>query len=355
MKRSAGCVRFIPIILSLIFFVSVSAADIVWVPIPAGEFEMGCSPSDLNCGGNEFPSHHVSLPYFEMTQTPITQEQYQAVTGVNPSVHTGCPTCPVDSVTWFLAWDFCAEVGERLPSEAEWEYAARAGSSTRYYCGDDPTCLDAIAWYSGTAGGLTHPVGLLGDNDFGLYDMLGNVWEMVGDWYDSTYYASSPAEDPPGPEVGDYKVWRGGAYNSGATDLRASRRISWGPSFTSSAEGFRCARDAAPTTTTTTTTTTTEPTTTTTAPTSTTTTTTTIPADDDTDDDSADDTGDDTFTDDTGDDSADDTVADDDTIDDDTVADDTAGDDTAAPQDDDSSDATDDADDDDGGSTGCAC
>ncbi|MCZ7583135.1 MAG: formylglycine-generating enzyme family protein [Deltaproteobacteria bacterium] len=290
--------------------------DLVWVPLAAGSFDMGCSAGDTGCGGDEIPRHAVTLSRFDITETEITQEQYFNVMGANPSQHTDCAFCPVDNVTWEDADEFCFRVGGYLPTEAEWEYAARAGTAAKHGCGADPACLDGTAWHQGNAGGATHEVALKTPNAFGLYDMMGNVWEWIADWYGAAYYAVSPENDPPGPDTGDYKVWRGGAYNTAAAAMRVSDRVAWWTTFHSGNAGFRCVRYTAPTTTSTTTSTTT----------------TTIPGDDDTGDD---DTGDD----DTGDDdTGDDDTADDDTGDDDTGDDDSADDDTVDDDDDDAGD-----------------
>ncbi|MBN2362372.1 MAG: formylglycine-generating enzyme family protein [Deltaproteobacteria bacterium] len=213
-----------------------------WIPITGGTYEMGCSPNDTDCDSDESPRHSVTISAFEMTATEITQEQYQAVTGSNPSDHTGCPTCPVESVTWQNARDFCAAVGGRLPSEAEWEYAARAGTTTKYYCGDDAACLDGIAWYNDIETMWTHPVGQKTPNAFDLYDMLGNVYEWNADWYGWSYYASSPLQDPTGPATGTDRVLRGGSYPYSDRVLRASHRFGDTPDRKLNDIGFRCAR-----------------------------------------------------------------------------------------------------------------
>ncbi|MBN2358146.1 MAG: formylglycine-generating enzyme family protein [Deltaproteobacteria bacterium] len=221
---------------------------LTWVPIPGGTYDMGCSPNDTDCYSNENPRHAVTISAFELTATEITQQQYQDVIGSNPSYHTDCPTCPVEQVNWQQASDFCAAIGGRLPTEAEWEYATRAGTTTMYYCGDYFACLAGIAWYydnSDTGSGRqTHPVGGKTANDFGLFDMLGNVFEWNADWFDGNYYSSSPSQDPTGPATGTYRVVRGGSFGSGdfGVGLRASGRYLSAPGVTDSVTGFRCAR-----------------------------------------------------------------------------------------------------------------
>lgn len=221
-----------------------------WVVIPAGSFGMGCSPGDDLCNPDEKPLHTVEISSFQITATEITQDDYQQVTGKNPSFfqpendHAACPNCPVEDVTWVEAEEFCRLVGGRLPSEAEWEYAARAGTTTRTYCGDDLSCLDDIAWYSDNAGEQTHAVATKQPNDFDLYDMIGNVWEWVYDWYDSSYYDNSPLNDPPGSEGGSFRVLRGGGWIYDTdTQWTVSDRFLQEPERKFAYVGFRCVRD----------------------------------------------------------------------------------------------------------------
>jgi formylglycine-generating enzyme required for sulfatase activity len=174
---------------------------IEFVKIAPGEFTMGCSDGDTGCNDDEKPPHKVRLTKsFEMGKYEVTQAQYQAVMGANPSTIKG-ENRPVETVSRTDAQDFLDKLNARndghryrLPTEAEWEYAARAGS-TRPYAG----ALDDIAWYAGNSGDETHPVGQKKPNSWGLYDMEGNVREWVSDWYSRTYYSNSPATDPPGP------------------------------------------------------------------------------------------------------------------------------------------------------------
>jgi formylglycine-generating enzyme required for sulfatase activity len=115
------------------------------VAIPGSSFETGCSRDDADCLDEENPRHPVTVDGFFMTETEITQRQCEWATGKRPSYFSGCPDCPVESITRQEARDLCEAIGGRLPSDAEWEYAARAGTTTRYYCGDDAACLDSIA------------------------------------------------------------------------------------------------------------------------------------------------------------------------------------------------------------------
>ena len=219
----------------------------VWVDIPSGCLMMGCSPGDGDCSSNENPPHEVIISSFEMLETEVTMAQYGVVMGDLQSCGWGDgPDSPVDCVDWYEAKAFCEAVGGRLPTEAEWEYAARGGTTMKYYCGNDPECLDGIAWWGYNSGNHMHDVKGKAPNAYGLYDMLGNVWEWVNDWYDSDYYEYSPGANPQGPESGSDRVIRGGSfdfydYGTGYF-LRVSYRYDAYPSDDNDNLGFRCAR-----------------------------------------------------------------------------------------------------------------
>ncbi len=169
----------------------------------------------------------------------------------NPSRFTGDPRRPVEQVSWNMVQDFIEKLNAkekdggaqyRLPTEAEWEYAVRADTTTAYSFGDDPSQLSAYAWYTANAGRKTHTVGQLKPNAWGLYDMHGNVWEWVQDWYASDYYEQSPSKDPQGPATGPYRVVRGGSFDDSPELLRSTHRFGVRPEGRGRFGGFRCVR-----------------------------------------------------------------------------------------------------------------
>jgi formylglycine-generating enzyme required for sulfatase activity len=204
-----------------------------FVQIPRGEFMMGCSPEDSECGGYEKPRHKVKIRQaFFMGTTEVTQGQWKAVMGNNPSSFSNCDdNCPVEKVGWYDTQEFIRKLCQKegmnpckyqLPTEAEWEYAARAGTSTIYYW--ENRMDGSYAWYEDNSGSKTHEVGTRKPNAWGLYDMTGNVWEWVQDWYDSGYYGKGDAVDPLGPSAGEGRVLRGGSWYHYAERCRLSFR-----------------------------------------------------------------------------------------------------------------------------------
>jgi formylglycine-generating enzyme required for sulfatase activity len=218
------------------------------VSIPAGEFMIG-SPEDEGArDGDEGPQHRVrfSKPFY-MGKYEVTQAQWKAVMGENPSQFKGDDRLPVERVSWNDSVEFCRKVSRktgkqvRLPSEAEWEYACRAGSTTAYSFGGSRKDLGQYTWYGDNSDEKTHPVGQKKPNRCGLYDMHGNVWEWCADWYGEGYYATSPAANPKGPATGEYRVLRGGAWNYYARYCRSANRIGDRPNVRDYNNGFRVA------------------------------------------------------------------------------------------------------------------
>jgi len=279
------------------------------IPIAPGVFDMGSPSSESGRDNDEGPVHRVTITRpFLMKMTEVTQGEWRGIMRTNPSYFSECGNgCPVENVNWWEALAFCNALskregldecyslrdcngkrpgkgmecasvrfegldceGYRLPTEAEWEYAARAGTTTALYTGDltirgdhNGPELDPIAWYGGNSGVRysggydcsgwdekqyssdkcgTHPVGRKKPNPWGLYDMLGNVWEWCWDWYDSGYYGSSPLKDPVGPPAGSGRVLRGGSWVSRAGYVRAADRGRSGPGDRNDLLGFRPVR-----------------------------------------------------------------------------------------------------------------
>jgi formylglycine-generating enzyme required for sulfatase activity len=226
---------------------------ISFVKIEPGCFQMGLDQDikDIQASSkSEKPSHKVCIdkPYY-LGETEVTQKQWQEIMDKNPSKFKG-QYRPVEKVSWNDAQEFIKRLNAkegasnyRLPSEAEWEYAARAGSTTLYPSGNSSSFLNDYAWFGNKGyGGDTHEIGQKKANDWGLYDMCGNVWEWVNDWYDPDYYSNSPANNPTGPDSGQYRVYRGGSWVDDAIKLRASVRFSGLPTTRSRDIGIRLLR-----------------------------------------------------------------------------------------------------------------
>ncbi|MGB2754096.1 MAG: formylglycine-generating enzyme family protein [Phycisphaerae bacterium] len=214
--------------------------------IPAGKFMMGSPDSEQGRSKDEGPQHGVTLSKsFYMGVTEVTQAQYEAVMGTNPSHFQGA-TNPVEEVSWNDAREFCKKLSEktrqavRLPTEAEWEYACRAGTATAFSFGDADSALGDYAWYRANSGWKTHPVGQKKPNAWGLFDMHGNVLEWCTDLYGE--YPKGPVTDPSGSATGDrgYLVLRGGSWiRADAGAFRCANRSSNGPSVRDFNYGLR--------------------------------------------------------------------------------------------------------------------
>jgi formylglycine-generating enzyme required for sulfatase activity len=247
--------------------ISTRTAQMTLKLIPAGEFGMGSRDEDHDARADEKPRHTIRISQaFYLGITPVTQAQYAAVMGTNPSRFYGWPENPVEQVSWFDATAFCNELskkeglapyyvirnwnqvmvgrgeGYRLPTEAEWEYACRAGTETRYSFGDDAAMLGKYVWYHPDSRCQTSPVGQKRPNAWGLYDLHGNVWEWCWDGYDEDYYRNSPGIDPLGAERAEYRTFRGGSWRDETRYLRSAYRDGHAPEFRYLSVGFRVAR-----------------------------------------------------------------------------------------------------------------
>ena len=232
------------------------------VLIPAGKFMMGEKDE------SDAPPHEVVISAFLMDANLVTQEHFQKIMGTNPSRWKGDRN-PVEQLRWADAVKFCNKRSEaegltpcydlqtlkcnfdangyRLPTEAEWEYACRAGTTTAYFFGDSPAKLGEFAWFKKNSGGRPRPVGQKQPNPWGLYDMAGNVWQWCNDFYQVDYYKISPRENPRGPDAGQNMVLRGGAWKSSDDNCRSGFRYNESPGsadvcFGYDIYGFRCVR-----------------------------------------------------------------------------------------------------------------
>ncbi|MCY3017607.1 MAG: formylglycine-generating enzyme family protein [Planctomycetota bacterium] len=237
------------------------------VAIPGGWFEMGSEAEDET----DAPVHRVYVSPFLMDRYEVTQEHFEKVVGRNPSRWKD-PKGPVEQIRWRDAAQYCnarsrleglvpcydpatwrcdeSRGGYRLPTEAEWEYACRAGTRTEYSFGNNPAKLKQFAWFKENCTRSPQPVGSRQPNPWGLYDMYGNVWEWCNDFYKEGYYGESPEKDPRGPDTSLARVLRGGCWNSRATMCRSAYRNNEDPGYTDACfgrdvhgqVGFRCVR-----------------------------------------------------------------------------------------------------------------
>ncbi len=238
----------------------------VKVAVAGGTFTMG-SPNGTG-SPDEQPEHSVTLGDFSISKYEITNAQYATFmndiganmngsfsgveyldmdepviqishTGGQFVVDAGKENNPVIEVSWFGAKAYAEHYGGRLPTEAEWEFAAKGGNSSSGYTYSGSNTIDDVAWYITNSGGTTHPVGPKSANELGLYDMTGNVWEWTNDWYDSNYYSSSPSNNPQGPDSSIGRVYRGGGWNNNANFCRVAFRALNNPAISNDTNGVR--------------------------------------------------------------------------------------------------------------------
>ena len=218
--------------------------------VEGGTFTMGATEEQgSDVSDNEKPAHQVMLSPYYIGKTEVTQELWEAVMGSNPSFFSGNKNRPVENVSWDDCQVFINKLNGltgksfRLPTEAEWEYAARGGKKSKGYKYSGSNTIDDVAWYDTNSAGTTHPVSSKAPNELGLYDMSGNVWEWCSDWYGKSYYEESPEPNPIGPEIGTLRVKRGGDWYFSANKCRVSFRNSNSQHYQTSENGLRLVLD----------------------------------------------------------------------------------------------------------------
>ena len=220
------------------------------VSVPAGMFMMGCVTGDTSCMADENPYHPVTVSAFTIDRVEVTQKEYNMCVASGMCSAPPCgiwnplqtPDLPVECVTWIQAKTFCTFVGGRLPTEAEWEKAARGSDGREFPWGNSPP--PDCAWVNYAAcpqtQGIWSPPSCMNASPYGALDMSGNVSEWVNDWYSAVYYAQNVPNDPPGPSGGTARVVRGGSLNSIIDEIRTSARSSLDPTMDAIDLGFRC-------------------------------------------------------------------------------------------------------------------
>ena len=211
---------------------TVNGCVFTMVLVEGGTFEMGASEEQgaTDPDENEYPVHLVNLSSYYICQTEVTQDLWFNVMGSSPARIFGDKTLPVDCVKWDMCQEFIYALNQmldfkveiRMPTEAEWEFAARGGTKTKHYMYSGSNDLDEVAWYASNSGGSTHPVGKKKPNELGIYDMSGNLWEWCSDWL--RHYPSTEQTNPTGEAEGTHRVMRGGSWTYGRNFCRVSRR-----------------------------------------------------------------------------------------------------------------------------------
>jgi formylglycine-generating enzyme required for sulfatase activity len=213
--------------------------EIEMIFVQGGTFTMGSNDGE----SDEKPIHSVTLSDFYIGKTEVTQKQWRDVMGNNPSYYTNCDNCPVEQVSWDDIQDFLQKLNQktdksyRLPTEAEWEYAAKGCNKSKGYTFSGSNSLGDVAWFNDNSGSKTHPVAQLQPNELGVYDMSGNVWEWCSDWYGD--YVGYAQTNPKGPASGSSRVLRGGGWGGTLQFCRAASRNRINPDYRDSPVGFR--------------------------------------------------------------------------------------------------------------------
>jgi formylglycine-generating enzyme required for sulfatase activity len=221
------------------------------VLIKAGNFWMGSDTDEEENSASEYPRHKVWLDAYYIDKDLVTFDQFDRFCDHIGKPHVndqgwGRGKRPAINMTWQDADEYCQWAGKRLPTEAEWEKAAKGGKDTVYFWGDEPDSAGDYAWYAANSDMMTQPVGMKKANPYGLHDMVGNVWQWVSDWYDPDYYPTSPDKDPKGPSLkpkqGKYKSQRGSSFFFPVETLRVANRYGDDPKHASIYTGCRCAK-----------------------------------------------------------------------------------------------------------------
>ena len=213
------------------------------IVVEGGTFTMGATSEQQNPDSDEKPTHTVTLSDYYIGETEVTQELWTAVMGSNPSRFTGNMQRPVERVSWNDCQTFIQKLNRltganfRLPTEAEWEFAARGGRNSRGYQYSGSSNLGNVAWYDGNSSDTTHPVKTKSPNELGIYDMTGNVWEWCQDWFGN--YSSSSQTNPTGPGTGSRRVYRGGSWSGSTRNCRSANRGDYAPGYRNSYLGLR--------------------------------------------------------------------------------------------------------------------
>ena len=224
---------------------TVNGVSFTMIAVKGGTFTMGATSEQTGADSDESPTHSVTLSDYYIGETEVTQELWNAVMGSNPSKFTGNMQRPVEMVSWNDCQTFISKLNQltgktfRLPTEAQWEYAARGGNKSKGYIYSGSNEIDEVAWYEYNSGGMTHPVQTKAPNELGIYDMTGNVYEWCTDWYGA--YSSAAQTDPTGPATGSYRDYRGGGWGFSASYCRVAYRVSSTPTYSFSNLGLRLA------------------------------------------------------------------------------------------------------------------